>query len=362
MRLHALTFALLCALSAPVLADEAAKPAPAAPAAPKVKWVLPWKPGLALAYATEDTTTEEKDGTTTRTRGTDTTRVRVAAGADGGFVQTWTGEGGKYDLLEGPPSAQAMLKETRAAAAAFEGTPIEVRLAADGTYAGVRNIEPLVAKMRELMQPVIVAGVEAELAKIEDPKKREQARAAAQQRVQPTMDRLLTPAYVEALLTRQIQDYDGFHGLELEPDQSYEAETQLPNPLGGTAFPAKITFSMSVSEDDPEDLYVAWDMVIDPDKAAQAALEIGEKMAGRKLDKTGKEALAKLDIADEGIIVVYRPTGVVEMFESTRTTQVPGQSKKIERHRMRLLDGAHDHTWRDAQETAGAEAAKDEQG
>jgi hypothetical protein len=360
MRLHALALALLCALSAPVLADEAAKPA--APAAPKVKWVLPWKPGLALAYATEDTTTEEKDGTTTRTRGTDTTRVRVAAGADGGFVQTWIGEGSKYDLLEGPPSAQAMVEGTRAAAAAFEGTPIEVQLAADGTYGGVRNIEPLVAKMRELMKPVIAAGLEAELAKIEDPKKREQARAAAQERVQPRMERLLTPAYVEALLTRQIQDYDGFHGLELEPDQSYEAQTQIPNPLGGAALPAKITFSMSVSEDDPEDLYVAWDMVIDPDKAAQAALAIGEEMAGRKLDKNDKDALAKLDIADEGIIVVYRPTGVVEMFESTRTTQVPGQSKKVERHRMRLLDGAHDHTWRDAQETAGAEAAKEEQG
>ena len=50
MRLHALALALLCALSAPVLADEAAKPVPAAPTAPKVKWVLPWKPGLALAY------------------------------------------------------------------------------------------------------------------------------------------------------------------------------------------------------------------------------------------------------------------------------------------------------------------------
>jgi len=358
MRLHALALALLCALSAPVLADEAAKPA--APAAPKVKWVLPWKPGLALAYATEDTTTEEKDGTTTRARGTDTTRVRVAAGADGGFVQTWIGEGSKYDLLEGPPSAQAMVKETRDAAAAFDGTPIEVQLAADGTYAGVRNIEPLVTKMRELMKPVIVAGLEAELAKIEDPKKREQARAAAQERVQPMMDRLLTPAYVEALLTRQIQDYDGFHGLELEPDQSYEAQTQIPNPLGGAALPAKITFSMSVSPDDPEDLFVAWDMQIDPEKAAAAALAIGEQIAGKKIDNTGKDAMRKLDIADEGLIIVHRPTGVVEMYESTRTTQMPGQLKKVERHRMRLLDGQHEHYWRD-EETAGAgESAKAE--
>lgn len=347
MRLRTLALAVLCALATPAFADEPAQ------AAPKVKWVMPWKQGLALSYQTEDMTTAEQDGTTSRTRATDTTHVRIAEASDAGFVQVWSSEKGTYDVLEGPPALQAQAIQQRATIAALSGVPLEVKLAADGTYAGVRNLDKVIAKIRAVTASTTLVAIESQMAKIEDPKAREKARAAARANTDAALDRMLTPAYVEALLTRQIQDYDGFHGLELEPDQSYEAQTELPNPFGGPAFPAKITFSMSVSPDDPEDLFVAWDMQIDPEKAAAAALAIGEQIAGKKIDNTGKDAVRKLDIADEGLIIVHRPTGVVEMYESTRTTQMPGQLKKVERHRMRLLDGQHEHYWRD-EETAGA--------
>ncbi|UHQ20169.1 hypothetical protein LVB87_03130 [Lysobacter sp. KIS68-7] len=349
MRLHTLALALLCVLATPAFADEPAQ------AAPKVKWVLPWKQGVALSYQTEDTATEVKDGATSRTRATDTTHVRIAEASDAGFVQVWSSENGTYDVLEGPPALQAQAIQQRATIAALSGVPLEVKLATDGTYAGVRNLDTLIAKIRAVTAPTLLVAIESQMAQIEDPKAREKARATAKANTDAALDRMLTPAYVEALLTRQIQDYDGFHGLEIEPDQSYEVQTALPNPFGGPAFPAKLTFSMSVSPDDPEDLFVAWDMQIDPEKAAVAALAISEKLAGKKLDNTGKDAVTSLDIADEGLIVVHRPTGVVEMYESTRTTQLPGQLKKVERHRMRLLDGQHEHYWRD-EETADAGA------
>ena len=54
----------------------------------------------------------------------------------------------------------------------------------------------------------------------------------------------------------------------------------------------------------------------------------------------------EISIVDEGLFVVHRPTGVVEMFESTRTVQA-GAKSKVDRHRLRLANGEHDHVWRD---------------
>jgi hypothetical protein len=172
-------------------------------------------------------------------------------------------------------------------------------------------------------------------------------------RVDPVLQTMFAPAVLEAMISRELQAYNGFVGIELEPDQAYEIETELPNPAGGPGFPAKLTFSLSVSKDDPDDLFVAYDQVVDSKKAVAGVLALGEAMVGAKIDNTGKDKIDTIDIRDEGMFLVHRPTGVIEMFETTRTTKI-GDSLKVERSRMRLTNGEHAHTWRDEEEAATA--------
>ena len=342
MRSSVLAAAVLCVLSVPAFAadDVAAE-------APKVKWVLPWKADTALTYEVEDLDSQTRGGKTTRHRTTATAHVAIKAVDKDGFLQTWKYEDSKFDLLEGDQMLRPMLEQAQASAKALEATPLEVKLDKDGMYAGLRNLDAVARQLRTVMGPMMLVAAEAQVAKIEDEKEREAARAKLKADMGGAFDKVFTPAVIEGMVTRRIQDYAGFHGLELEPDQAYELDTELPNPLGGAAFPAKLQFSMSVDEEDPDDLYVSYDMAIDPEKAAAAAMGVAEKLAGRKID--AKDAVKSVDISDEGLFVVHRPTGVVEMFETTRTTKAEGTTK-VERHRMRLVDNEHGHYWKDAEE------------
>ncbi len=78
---------------------------------------------------------------------------------------------------------------------------------------------------------------------------------------------------------------------------------------------------------------------------------------GEELPEAAMNDLA-FSLQDEGLFVVHRPTGTVEMFEAIRTTRF-GDREKIERHRLRLTNGAHEHVWRDEEDaSANAEAAE----
>jgi hypothetical protein len=345
MRLRCLALAVLCALSVPsVFAAEDPE------VAAKVKWVMPWKADTSLTYETESLETETTGDAEAIERSTDTSTVRIIEASSEGFVQAWSSKDLQYTVLKGDKSFEAAY---RAMAKELEDLVVEAKLDKAGNYAGLRNFDALLPRMRVAMQPMLLSMSEAELAKITDAGEREKARARMKESLDGTLERMLAPAVAEALLSRHIQVYNAFVGIELEPDQAYEVALEIPNPVGGPAFPATMTFSLSVSEDDPEDLFVTFDQVIDPEKGTAGALAIGENLAGQKLE--GMDKMGTIDIKDEGLFVVNRTTGVIEMFETTRTTTFAGTTK-VERERMRLLDGTHDHVWRDAQDAVDAEA------
>ncbi|KGQ17928.1 hypothetical protein LF41_1782 [Lysobacter dokdonensis DS-58] len=345
-----LVVALLCAL--PVLsssaADDAAKPAQS------VKWVLPWKDGTSLTYAASESTTDETKGVRKRSRSSSTTVVRITESSADGFVQTWTGSGYTFEVLEGDKSEEAQMK---ALAAALDDLPVSVQLNADGNFTGVRNMDVLMPRFRAAMRPIFDGMIEAGVKKIADEKTRATKRAEAQAAMDKAMETMLSPAMMEALLARNISWYNGFVGIDLEPEQAYELETDLPSPLGGPNIPAKLTFSLSVSEDDAEDLFVSYHQAVDSEKARAALRANANHIVDGKIPES---ELAKIEmtVKDEGFFVVHRPTGLVEMFEATRTTTVNGKDK-VERSRMRLLNGDHDHTWKDEETDALPAAAKD---
>lgn len=345
-----LAAALVCALPFASVAAETAE----APAAETVKWVMPWKAGMVHKYAMEDVETETKAGVRAQHRTRSNVIVRVTQ-ADDGFVQAWSDEPGsaRFDILEGDKTSEAAM---RTAMEALADVVVEVGLDKDGNYAGMRNLDDVLPRLRTAMLPVAQAGVDAMIEKAEkDPAKREEARKAAAEGMAKGMETMFAPAVAENLLTRNIQTYNGFVNIDLEPDMAYELETKLPNPFGGDAFPAKMTLSLSVSKDDPEDLFVVFDQAIDPAGMRKTVEALLEKLGGDKAAvEAVKKTLEKFSLVDEGLFVVHRPTGVIEMFETTRTTKADGL-EKIERHRQRLLDGEHDHVWKDEEALEGAD-------
>ena len=331
-----LAVALLCAQPfSPVFAAEDA-------AAPAIKWVLPWKQGTTLEYAWEDLTTNSLNKPE-RTRSTSTATVRITEASKKSFVQTWSWRDSKHVVEEGDKAAEAAMREF---AAAMGDVTLEVELDAEGNYARTRNLAEIAPRLREAMRPLVLAGVESNLARISDADQRAEARKAAMAQIEGYVDRMLAPAVLETLLTRNIQWYNAFVGIDIEPDQDYEAKIELPSPLGGAAIPVTITFSLSVSEDDPDDLVVVFEQKIDRENGGAAVTALLEGLLGTTLPKDQKKL--ELSIVDEGLFIVHRPSGVVEMFEATRTAQF-GDKNKIERHRLRLTNGEHDHVWRDEQ-------------
>jgi hypothetical protein len=335
-----LAAALLCALPLyPALAAEEA-------AAPTVKWVLPWKPGTTLEYASEDLTTSDL-ARRERTRSTSTATVRISEALKQGFVQAWSWRDEAYVVEEGDKAGEAQM---RAFAAAMQDVALEVELDADGNYARLRNLAEITPRLRQAMQPLVLAGLEGSLAGIADAGKRDEARKAAMAQVDGFIDRMLAPAVLETMLARNIQWYNAFVGIDIEPDQDYEAKVEVANPVGGAPIPVTVTFSLSVSKDDPDDLFVAFEQKIDRENGGAAAAAVIEGLLGTTLPKDQKQL--EMSIVDEGLFVVHRPTGVVEMFEATRTVQA-GDRSKVERHRLRLTNGEHEHVWTGAQDGTG---------
>ena len=336
-----LAVALLCALSFPhAFAAEGA-------AVPTVKWVLPWKAGTTLEYASEDLTTSNLSEPE-RTRSTSTATVRLTEAREDGFLQSWSWRGEAYVVEEGDKAEEAQM---RALAAALEDVAVEVELDAAGNYARTRNLAAIAPRLRQAVRPLMLAGIDKGLATITDAGKREEARKAAVAQADGIVDRMFAPAVLEPMLTRNIQWYNALVGIDIEPDQNYEAKVEVPNPIGGAPIPVTVTFSLSVSEDDPDDLYVAFEQKIDANNGGAAATAMIEGLLGTTLPK-GQEKL-QISIADEGLFIVHRPTGVVEMFEAIRTVK-SGDKSKVDRHRLRLTNGEHDHIWRDEQDEGDA--------
>lgn len=320
----------------------------------KIRWPVPWRAGLALTYETENLESEVAPGKREKTRITDTTTLTVVEATTTGFVQKWTSGKPRIEVIEGSKDSVAMMEGLYESLA---GLHILVELDKDANYKGIRNLAEISAQLRNAMRSVLLSGIDAEAAKAAsgDGADTEAVKAEARKRAEQVLDGFASPAFVEAAMGKVIQNYNGFIGIELEDGASYEVETELDNPLGGSKFPAKLTFGMYASDDDPEDVFLEWTSSIDPKRGARAVWEMVEKLYGTAIPKEERKQLPKeLAIVDEGFLVFNRGSGVIEMFENERKVTIK-DLHKIDRDRMRLLDNAHGHTWKDA---ASDEAAQ----
>ena len=332
-----------CAVAALLVAS--ALPLPGR-AAETIRWQHPWAADVALRYATESIDDRTRDGQRTRMRATDTTEIRIAEARADGFLQAWTSQDARMELLEGDSAA---LAPAQAAVDAMAGMALEVELDRDANFHGIRNVEAIGARLRPALRPVVETGIDAGLDTL-GPGQRAEARAQAAARVEAALAHMTSPPMLQAMLGRVPQAYNGFFGAELEAGQWYALETELDNPLGGPKFPARLEVAFTVSEDDPDDVFLEWTQAIDPVAGAGAAWALVERLTGQALDPALRKGLPDaLDLRDEGMMLFRRGSGVIEMFEATRTVRL-GASQQVQRQRMRLIGGDHDHAWTDEAE------------
>lgn len=324
-------------------------------AATNIRWPIPWRAGMVLRYETENLEAETRPGKREKTRITDTTTLTIVEATTSGFVQRWTSGKPTIEVIEGDKDAAAMMEGLYASLA---GLHVLVELDKDANYKGIRNLDEIVQQLRAAIRPMLLSAIDAEAHKSAagDEGAREAVKAEARKRAEQVIDGFASPAFVEAAMGQVIQNYNGFIGIELEDGAAYELETELDNPLGATKFPAKLTYGLYASEDDPEDVFVEWTSTIDPRRGAAAAWEMVEKLYGTAIPKEQRKELPKeMAIEDAGFLVFNRSTGVIEMYENERKVTMK-DVHKVDRDRMRLLDSDHGHTWKE--EPAGEDAAK----
>lgn len=331
-----LAAAALLALAAPsAWAAEAAK-------VEHLRWPQPWSVGTTLEYESEGTESETKQGVETKSRTTSDTRIRIARKEGEGYVQEWVGTGLRHEVLQGDAAGAAAMAD---AMKGLEGFAVEVVLDKDGNYLRLGNVDAVGARLREVMAPVMQAAAQASLKEL-DADERAAATSEVDKRMASVLEQMTAPATLEALVGREPSVFNAFIGVDIEPNEWYEAATELDTPLG-TKLPAKLQFVMYASEDDPDDIYLEWNSTIDPVKGLEATWDMVGKMLGTPVTAEQRKTLPdKVTIADEGFALFRRGTGVTEMYEYTRTVKL-GEYTKVERNRMRLRDMDHDHVWKE---------------
>lgn len=333
-------------------------PLHAVSAAEMVMWPNPWEAGRTLVYETENLDSDTAPGSRKKVRMADTTEIRIIEASLDGFVQQWVSSGTQMEVLEGDKAeAEAIF----AAMKSFEGFPLLVELDKEANYRRIRNLDEISERMRTALRPLFVAGVEAgvkkSLGEQADEETAKQVLAAAMTQVDGTLEKMTSAPMIDAMLGRLIQSYNAFVGVELEDGEWYSLETELDNPLGGKKFPATLKFGLYPSKQDPADVFIEWESAIDPKKGLDVIWGLVENLYGMKVSKADRKKLPKqISLVDEGFMVFNRESGVIEMFESTRTVKL-GDKLNVDRNRMRLTNGEHEHTWTGESDTAEAVAS-----
>lgn len=304
-----------------------------------IRWPIPWKAGQALSYETENLEEKTEKGKPLKLRTISSTTITITQASTQGYVQRWTGGTPRVEVLQGDPASAAMMSELYKSLADLA---IVVELDKDANYKRIGNIDEISTRMRAALEPALMAGVQDTA-----PGNPAPDGAAMRTRVAQVLDTVTEPRVLENMLGKLVQNYNAFVGIELEDGARYAVDSELENPMGGAALPAKIEFGLYASEDDPNDVFLEWTTNIDPERRAKAAWDIMEKLAGVPIPEAERKKLPdRMEISDEGFVLFNRRSGVIEMYEYQRNVQVK-DLRKTERDRMRLVDGDHTHTWKE---------------
>ncbi len=136
---------------------------------------------------------------------------------------------------------------------------------------------------------------------------------------------------IEELIMKDVQLVHNLYGGEYKLHEKLNAETQLPNVLGGNPFPAVLTIEMTKLDKLNKTCTINLDQLLDTDKAAKELNAFFEKTGSAAMEK-----LADLDISDKCAYDVDLVTGWMKKVVYTRTVVAEGK-KNVEIHEITKL-------------------------
>ncbi|HYM86251.1 MAG TPA: hypothetical protein VET30_05885, partial [Pseudoxanthomonas sp.] len=283
-----------------------------------VEWPLPWAKGVSLDYDDTSERITEVKGVGNRVVTTGVTRIRVIGEDAQGFVQSWTTLDSDTRYEKASDAGQLMLQELTAS---MGGLPLEVRLAPEGTYAGIANLDAVHKRFGAVAKPQF----ERILANGGKPMA-DGVRAG----LQNVFDLLGTRQVLEMQLSILPTAYNfvsrGGIGLEHE----YQYQDQGPNPQGGEAYP--MTGRMTLHKDELHAgwLMMEWSLGVDREKGGAILATAARDLLGDAfLADGGKEAqdeiarmAGNIDIGSSARFRIDPATGIVQWMQLVQRKRV----------------------------------------
>lgn len=283
-----------------------------------VEWPLPWAKGVSLDYDDSSERIIEVKGVGNRVLTTGVTRIRVIGEDAQGFVQSWTTLDSDTRYEKVSDAGQLMLQELTAS---MGGMPLEVRLAADGTYAGIANLDAIHKRFGAVAKPQF----ERILANGGKPMA-EGVRAG----LQNVFNLLITRPVLEMQLSILPAAYNFVSRGGLALEHEYQYQDKGPNPQGGEAYP--MTGRMTLHEDELHEgwLMMEWNLGIDRDKGGEILATAARGLLGDAfLADGGKEAedaitqmAGNIDIGSSTRFRIDPATGIVQWMQLVQRKRV----------------------------------------
>lgn len=283
---------------------------------------LPWQVGIRLQY--ESTTVSEKVSKDVRrvatTRALST--IEILAADDTGYVQSWRDrkarivvEGNGPDLALEQRTSQQMLDR-------FADLALEVKLDDQGLYTGIRNWEVLGARLREVLQPVLLAQArnKPQLASV--------AEAELMPKMAPVLAAMTTQAVIDSSLGRNASIFNLFTSPAIEAGKPVRYADTLQSPMSDHRIPAIGMFELIATDEQADTVTIRWTQGIDPVKGMDAAWAMVEAITGAPLPVDRSTLPTQLELRDEATVVLHRGTGVIQRLVHERLLALGEQRRR----------------------------------
>lgn len=218
---------------------------------------------------------------------------------------------------------------------AMDGLRLEFGLTAEGELTPLDNFETVQKRLMTVVDGTI----------------EKRRRAGTSEESLAAVRKMVTDLYADeeratAALMKEAGLYFQIYGYELEAGVPLEYQTELANPLGGTAYPAEGTWRLdgfNPKANPPAKLVkVRWQQKVDEKEAVRIMVQTVREMAekvGKPMPENEAAKLMKMqfEISDDGTYTYNRETGFIESLRYKRLT-VAGDKRNSETVTVRRRD------------------------
>ncbi|MEO6104018.1 MAG: tetratricopeptide repeat protein [Pseudoxanthomonas sp.] len=332
----------------------AAKDYSKAPAA-LVEWPLPWARGVSLDYDESSERINEIKGVGNRVVTSGVTGIRILdeEGLDEGgqgFVQSWTrlDYDTRYEKVSDP--GQLILQQL---IAGMGSMPLEVRLAAEGNYTGIANLDRVHQQFRTFAKPPLQRMLDNGGKPMAD---------GVRAGLQNVFDLLTSRPVLEMQLSILPTAYNFVSRGGLGLEHEYQYQDTGPNPQGGEAYPMTGRMILHKGPLHQGWLMMDWDVSIDRERGGEILATSARGLLGEAFmvdgGKEAEDAIAQvagnIDIGSSTRFRIDPATGIVQWMQMVQRRRV-GDRNEVRSTTLTLRNEGYASTT--AGKPAGASAA-----